>query len=82
MEPAFKEEALTLGHLLTASRLVLETCLACQTLPLPKNGHRTYSISNLNAFILSKKESVLSLYNTMFGKVDVSLIQLPSYKEL
>ena len=29
MEPAFKEEALTLGHLLTASRLVLETCLAC-----------------------------------------------------
>ena len=29
MEPAFKDEALTLGHLLTASRLVFETALQC-----------------------------------------------------
>ena len=82
MEPAFREEALTLGHLLTASRLVLETCLACQTLPLPKIGHRTYCISDLNAFIQSKKEKVLAFYNAVFGAVDPNFIQLPSYKEL
>ena len=29
MEPSFKEEALTLGHLLTACRLVFETALSC-----------------------------------------------------
>ena len=51
MEPVFMEEALTLGHLLTASRLVLETCLACQELPYPVNGHATYSIKELNTFI-------------------------------
>ena len=33
MEPCFKEEALTLGHLLAACRLVLETTLSCKELP-------------------------------------------------
>lgn len=30
MQPSFKEEALTLGHILLACRLVLETALACR----------------------------------------------------
>ena len=48
MDLVFKEEALTLAHILTASRLVLETCLACDELPLPLNGHRTYDVRALN----------------------------------
>lgn len=51
MEPSFKEEALTLGHLLTACRLVIETALSCEELPYPSTGHRTYNITALNAFI-------------------------------
>lgn len=53
MEPAFKEEALTLGHLMTASRLVLETLLQCSKLPYSKDGHSTYNVAELNAFIQS-----------------------------
>ena len=48
MEPSFKEEVLTLGHLLTACRLVLETALSCQELPYTKNGHRTYNLTEIN----------------------------------
>lgn len=51
MTPAFSEEALTLGHLLVACRLVIETALTCQELPFPSQGHRTYSISKLNQWI-------------------------------
>ena len=53
MEPSFKEEALTLGHILTACRLVLETTLACSDLPYPTIGHCTYNITKLNMFIKS-----------------------------
>ena len=51
MTPVYREEALTLGHLLIASRLVLETALACHELPYPTQSHRTYSISKLNQWI-------------------------------
>lgn len=81
MEPVFKEEALTLAHLLTASRLVIETCLACQTLPYPAHGHSTYKIKELNTFILDQKTNVLALYNSIFSSVSPDQIHEPNYRE-
>ena len=81
MEPSFKEESLVLGHLLTACRLVFETTLSCSELPYPSNGHKTYNITELNAFITSQKQNVLALYNNLFETVDVNLIKVRSFNE-
>lgn len=78
MEPVFKEEALTMAHLLTACRLVFETALSCETLPYTEYGHRTYNITQLNAFIASYKPKVLALFNTVLSSIDTSEIKVPS----
>ena len=74
MEPCFKEEALTLGHLLAACRLVLESTLSCRELPYNQNGHRTYNLTEINSFIRNKRVSVLNLYNDIFKPIDSSMI--------
>ena len=81
MEPSFKEEALTLGHMLTACRLVFETALACRVLPYPIAGHRTYNITELNNFISSQKESILAFYNDLLQSVDIDSIKVPDYEQ-
>ena len=79
MEPCFKEEALTLGHILMACRLVLETTLSCQELPYTRAGHRTYNITELNGFIRNKRVTVLNLYNDVLKPVSSNLIKEISF---
>ena len=67
MSPAFKEEALTLGHLLLGARLVLETALCLGELPYPSKGHRTFNITALNSFISQQRQRVLNLYTSLLN---------------
>ena len=80
MEPSFKEEALTLGYLLTACRLVFETALCCQELPYPQNGHRTFNLTELNTFIRGKRVFVLNLYNKVLKPIDGNLLKELSFE--
>lgn len=82
MEPVFKEEALTLGHLLVACRLVFESCMACEPLPVPLNGHKTFDVIDLNRFIVGRKEKVLKFYRQLFFSVSTDQIKEPDFDHI
>ena len=78
--PALKEEALLQGHLLQATRLVVETSLACSE--LPDVEHPCFDITQLNNFISGKQAEVLKWYQSKFlDQADLPRVEIPKYEK-
>lgn len=82
LTPPFKEESRTVGHLLQAARVLLESTLTCEPLPYTHKPQKTFKISRFNEFIASWEPKVVALYQSILDGVDMRAVAVPAFSEI